>query len=127
MQTILQHSRRPDVSFYPSGRIDITARAARAIDLHEGDVIDIAFDNSDYKLFVKHRAGTIGRHEATVHATKNGSHNFRCYSKTLTGHILQRFTDDPLHDSLRVPAGRIIHNEYYGPMISIITKYNIQP
>lgn len=95
MQSILgETSRRPDISFYASGRIDITAHVARILELREGDVIDIVIDNNgEYLLFVRQRAGDFpGRFEAQVHATSKSSkrcRNFRCHSVRLCKAMLQ--------------------------------------
>lgn len=87
MIRLLQQTRRHDITFHPSGRIDITARVAHAIGLQAGDVVNIATDNREYYLFVSRRAGdTVGRHEARCMPTKHGSH-YRCYSKRLADRI----------------------------------------
>ena len=126
MQRIITISRRPDITFYPDGRIDITARIARAINLQHGDVIDIAINGTERYIYVRQRAGQVnGRHFATVYATKNGSHNFRCYSRQLCQSMLSTATDS--HRPLRIPAGQVIQHEQYGTMMALIYKFNIQP
>ena len=123
MQAILQTTRRPDVSFFPSGKIDITARVARLLDMHPGDVIDIAIDGSEYLLFVRVRQAS-GSHEAMVHTTKRRSHNFRCYSSRLCQFMISQHCTSP-STPLRVPAGRVRQHEVYGTMVSLVTLLNI--
>lgn len=129
MDSLLHNSRKPDVSFFRSGRIDITASVCKALDLHVGDVIDVAVDGSEYYLFVRHRhdpsSPSIGRHQATVRSTKGKSHNMRCYSSKLCQLMLSLFTDTD-HDVLRVPAGKVKTNSCYGNMVSLVTSIKIQ-
>lgn len=122
MQRILTVSRRPDITFYPNGRIDITARIARAIKLQHGDVIDIAINGSERYIYVRLRADKVnGRHTATVYATKKRSHNFRCYSRELCRAMIG--TDS--NSILRCPAGKVIEHEQYGKMMNLIYSFNI--
>lgn len=123
MQTILQTTRRPDVSFFPSGKIDITARVARMLDLHPGDVIDVAIDGREFLLFVRVRQAS-GNHEAMVRPTKRRSHNLRCYSRRLCQYMIGLHCDDT-STPLRVPAGRVRQHEVYGTMVSLVTLLNI--
>lgn len=92
MNSILQNTRRPDISFYPDGRIDITARVAKILNLQEGDVIDIASDGKEYLLYRKLKASDIiGRHEGQCHKTKKSvksCNNLRAYSKCLCAAML---------------------------------------
>lgn len=124
MQQIITISRRPDITFYPDGRIDITARIARALNLQHGDVIDIAINGTERYIYVRRRADKVnGRHCATVYATKHGSNNFRCYSRQLCQAMLSTASDS--HNPLRCPAGQVIQNEQYGTMMALIYKFNI--
>ena len=126
MHSILNITRRPDVTFYPNGRIDITSRIAKVLNLCEGDVIDIAVNGYEYQLYVKHKANSyVGSHEATVKPSKSGSHNFRCYSKRLT-HVMMLTQGNDFYGILRVPAGECMTFNNYGCMVSLITKINLQ-
>lgn len=125
MHSILTNTRRPDVTFYPNGRIDITARVAKMLDLHHGDVIDIA-DNGglEYLLYIKYRWETlVGNHEAVCRQSKRRSRNFRAYSKRLCSYMF-RFTDRK-DEPLRIPAGEVLTYKYYGKMVSLIIRMNI--
>ena len=91
MKSLLgRNSRRPDVSFFANGRIDITSRLARAIGLAAGDVIDMAYDGGEFYMFVRLKANACtGRHEAQCWPTKKGSHNFRAHSKRLCQAVMK--------------------------------------
>ena len=41
VRSILGNTRRADISFYSSGKIDITSRIANALGMVDGDVIDV--------------------------------------------------------------------------------------
>lgn len=89
MKSILSNSRKHDISFYPSGKIDISAYLARRLSLAPGDVIDIASDSDEWYLYVKLRSGTYtGRHKGCVWATNNGKGTFRTCSKALAAAVL---------------------------------------
>lgn len=90
MESLLhRNSRRPDVSFYRDGRIDITARVARLLGIRPGDVIDIAHEGGEFYMFVSHKADDAqGRHEGQCYPTKHRSHNFRTHSKRLCQAIM---------------------------------------
>ena len=125
MHSILTNTRRPDVTFYPDGRIDITARVAKILDLHQGDVIDIAVNGGlEYLLYIRYRGETlVGKHEAVCRQSKRRSRNFRAYSKRICSFIF-RFTDMK-NQPLRVPAGEVLTYKDYGKMVPLITRMNI--
>lgn len=128
MHSILQFTRRPDVTFYANGRIDITSRVAKAIGLHDGDVIDILEEiHGEYFIYIRHHADRVcGNHEATVHATKAGSRNFRCYSSRMCHYILSMHGINGKGAILRAPAGRTINSDVYGPMMALVTRLNLE-
>ena len=125
MHSILTNTRRPDVTFYPNGRIDITARIANMLDLHQGDVIDIA-DNGrhEYLLYIRYRGDRlVGKHEAVCRQSKRRSRNFRAYSKRICSFMfrLKKKKNEPY----RVPAGEVLTYKDYGKMVPLITRLNI--
>lgn len=78
-------SRRTDISVYPNGRIDITARIARQLHLADGDVIDIGSERGEYYLYIRYTSNNVvGRHAGVVHATRVNNNNFRTYAKSIT-------------------------------------------
>ena len=123
MDSVLgQTTRRPDVTFYRSGRIDITAYVARTLDLHEGDVIDILVDHDDgeYMLFVRQRAAdTPGRFEAQCCHTNKRGNNFRCHSKRLCNVILKASNCESV---ARLPIGTALDLPIYGHAVMLITR-----
>lgn len=85
MTSILGNTRKPDVSFYRNGRIDITARVVKALGIEKGDVIDVAMDGDEYLLYVAHKGKDVaGAHEARCYPSNvRNTHNYRCHSKRL--------------------------------------------
>lgn len=104
MLSLLSNSRKHDVAFHPSGKIDISAHIARRLALAPGDVIDIACgDDGELYIYVRLRAGTyIGRHNGLVWATANGKGTFRTCSKALVRAVLDAARTS---GTLRCPCG----------------------
>lgn len=89
MESIVGNTRRPDVSFYTGGRIDITARVAKMLSLDKGDVIDIISDGYEYYLYVRFKNNdVVGQYEAKCWPTKKGSHNYRASSARLCRKVM---------------------------------------
>lgn len=90
IKSILGNTRRADISFFSSGRIDITSRIADALCLQEGDVIDIMNEDREFYLYIRIRAAdTCGRHEACCYPSKRGGRHFRTYCRRLSSAILK--------------------------------------
>ena len=47
MESILGNTRKADIVFYSSGRIDITSHIAKQLHLSRGDVLDIMSENGE--------------------------------------------------------------------------------
>lgn len=123
MTSLLPNSRRPDVSFHPNGRIDITARIAKMLHLEQGDVIDVAVGNEEYLLYVRLRSEQcVGRHEAQVYPTNRGgkSRNFRANSRHICSAIIKASNCD--NKAARLPAGSPIIYGPNGTAIPLITR-----
>lgn len=105
MKSILPNSRKHDISFHSSGKIDISAHIARSLSLAPGDVIDIVCESGELYLYVKLRAANYaGRHDGRVWATAHGKGNgtFRTWSKAMTTAVLKFAGASGL---LRCPCG----------------------
>lgn len=93
IKSISANTRKPDLTFYKSGRIDISAAVTKALALHKGDVIDIASDGIEYYIYAKYRAATVvGRHRGRCFPSKQGkrkSNNMRAHSVALTSVVLR--------------------------------------
>lgn len=63
MQSILGNTRKADITFHDNGRINISARVSKLLELSHGDVIDIMDGQGEIYLYVKHRVPVVGRHE----------------------------------------------------------------
>lgn len=109
MKTLLPNSRKHDISFHASGKIDISAHIARRLALAPGDVIDIVHDDGELYLYVKLRTGHYtGRHEGRVWATAHGKGTFRTWSPAISRAVLSF-----AHASarLRCPCGAEIQRD----------------
>lgn len=126
MKSVLGSTRRPDISFYRNGKIDITARISDAIGLEDGDVIDIAEDRGEYYLYVRVKSSeAVGRHEARCFPTHKGgkrNRNFRAYSRKLSEFVLSHSGSE---DVARVPAGKGEYLPNLGKAINIIIGCNL--
>ena len=79
MQSILGNTRKADITFYASGRIDISARVAKHLQLSRGDVLDIMIDQDEFYLYVRLRSPN-GRHEAITPRCSSGCWASQCFS-----------------------------------------------
>ncbi len=122
METILGNTRRPDITFYQNGRIDITSRIAKMLNLSNGDVIDVAMHNGEFMLYIRLRnSQVIGNHEARCYASKKNSRNFRTYSKKLSKVILAECNAN----KACLASGMAIEVEPLGTAIPLITRNNL--
>lgn len=91
MKHLLDNTRRHDISFNADGRIEISSRVTRALDLCPGDVIDIAVDERtrEVYLYVKHRQ-PAGRHKAQCYRTGKGHtcNSLRAHSVEICRQVL---------------------------------------
>lgn len=125
MESLLGNTRRPDVSFYKDGRIDITSRVARSLNLCDGDVVDIAKSDRELYLYVKWRkADVVGKHTAQCRATKQHKSctNFRLFSVKLCTTILDMCGAE---NTARLAAGSKVALEGIGDAVPLITRINL--
>ena len=125
--TMLRNTRKPDISFYRSGRIDITAHAAKMLQLKAGDVIDIAKTSGEYYLYRKYKSeNVVGRHEAQCQKTSNKGkvcNNLRVYSKRLCQEVL-RINGNA--KAVRLPVGQLVRlTELDADALVIIIRHNL--
>lgn len=124
-RSILGASRRPDITFHRSGRIDISAGLVRRLDINEGDVIDVAEYYGEYYLYVRHRAAeVIGRHEAQCRRTNRCGRCLRAYSRRLCKALLALTKGE--ESEIRMPAGEMRELVTLGRSIALITRNNIR-
>lgn len=128
MPNLLNRIRRPDVTFYPGGRIDISSRIAQKLSIQKGDVIDVLAEKGEYMLYVRLRAEgcLIGRFEAQCYHANIGKHrayNFRAHSRQLTEAVFlaSQGTKD-YGKPLRLPAGEPVTIEGKGLAIPLIIR-----
>lgn len=118
MQSILGNTRKADITFYASGRIDISARVAKHLQLSRGDVLDIMIDQDEFYLYVRLRSPN-GRHEACVFPSNRQGKHFRASSKRLCSAILDV---SGVTDKARLCVGEPKESQYHGTLLPIITK-----
>lgn len=114
-------TRKADVTFYKSGRIDITSGVSKLLNLKRGDVIDVAGDGREWYLYVRHR-NCCGRHEAQCYPSNRGGHNFRAYSKRLCTQVLKMSGGS----RARVVAGEFHEFENIGKSVIIVPQFNLE-
>lgn len=122
MQSVLGNTRKADIVFHASGRIDITARVAKSLDLQHGDVIDIMLGYGEWYLYVKHRSPKVGRHEGMAFRSNGRGNHFRVWSKTLCNAILK---ECKISDKVKLCVGLPVNLKIYGKALPIIIKYII--
>ena len=120
MRNLLDNSRKPDIVFYCTGRIDITSNVARHLRLSAGDVINIMTDGEEYYLYVQYRQPQNGKYEAAVFPSNRRGNHFRTSSKRICTSILE---ESNAKCKARLCVGAPIETEYYGTLLPIITKH----
>lgn len=119
MQSILgNNTRKPDIIFSSTGRIDITARIAKHLELSRGDVVDVMVDDSEYYLYVKRRSPVSGRYEAMVFPSNKRGNHFRAYSRRLCAAVLRA---SGAAETARLCVGPPV-DSIYGTLLPIIIK-----
>lgn len=88
MQSILGNTRKPDIVFHKSGRINISARVVKLLNIMQGDIVDIMDWSGEYYLYVRRRAPHVGRHEGMAYRSNKRSNHFIVSSRKLCAHIL---------------------------------------
>lgn len=110
MKSIAPNSRKHDISFHASGKIDISAHIARKLSLAPGDVVDIVREAGELYLYVRLRAGNYaGRHAGRVWATARGKGTFRTWSRAMATAILKAAGSTA--STLRCPCGAEIERD----------------
>lgn len=124
MQSVIVKSRKPDLTFHITGRINISARIARELQLKSGDLIDIMEDDDQHEayIYVRHRAPNVGRHEGMVFPSHKGSYHFIASSKALCEYILRKCEQQK---KAAVACGLSVQLKYYGKAFPIIIPKQI--
>ena len=128
MKSILENTRRPDVTFHRNGRIDIASRVSKVLSLCCGDVIDIGQEGDEWYIYKKYDGHSLtGNHKAQCRHTNSGkrfSHTMRCYSRRLCEVMFRLAGEDS--DVLRVPVGEKTLTEGGRIAMPVIYRYNIK-
>ena len=106
MKSVLGKTRRTDVTFRKDGRVDISARIARLLDLRVGDVMDVAIGGGEVVLYRRLKAEDAwGRHEACCYCANNKGWSMRFHSKRLVTAVLAMVGET---DKAECPAGEMM-------------------
>lgn len=114
--------RKHDIVFYPSGRIDISAHAARQIGLSPGDVVDIVTERGEYYLYVRIRKPLFGRFEAQVYRDNRRSRRLRTNSQKLRKALLGESGNA---DVIRLCVGKPVQDDRFGILLPIVTNLHL--
>lgn len=120
MQSILGNTRKADIVFHSSGRIDITARVAKSLGLQHGDIVDIMLDRGEWYLYIKYHAPVYGRHEGMAYRSNARGNHFRVWSKALCNAILK---ECQASDKVKLCVSDPVDLYIYGKALPIIIKY----
>lgn len=126
MNSILRNTRKHDVAFLASGRIDISSRIAKMLGIRNNDIIDVAQEQGEYYLYVRVKADdVVGRHEAQCHPTnrtESGTRRYiRAYSKRLCSAMLAIANQSGI---ARLAAGEVIMSEKLGTLAVPLITHN---
>ena len=83
MIKLLEHTRRPDISFYKKGIIRISARVGRMLSLSPGDAINIAVCDGEYLLYAGSHHDLNYRYEAQCYRSKRDGGETYCANSEL--------------------------------------------
>lgn len=124
MVSLINIQHKPDIKFYDSGKIDISARIVHLLSLHKGDVIDIMTDGYEMYLYVRRRKESIiGNYSCVCNFTnpKGCTGSIRVQSKPLVAKI-KEYVGRKDEKVLRFACGKkVIHeNITYIPIITRI-------
>lgn len=121
MQNLLSHNRRPDLTFYSSGRIDISSRVVNVLNIQPGDVVSIAKEQNELFLYVIARDKDVTNHfsySGRCFLHNKASSSLRAQSSRLCNEILRISKREKV---ARLPAGEPIETAV-GKAIPIITQ-----
>ena len=120
MKSILGNTRKPDIIFHASGKIDITSSVVSRLRLTAGDVIDILTDGEEFYLYVKYRSQIAGKHEARIMYSGMYGRHSRAFSVRLCRVILKECKTDNI---ARLSVGEMVTDNKNRELLPIITKH----
>lgn len=88
MSNIITSHRRPDITFYKNGRIIISSRVARKLNMAPGSAINILEDDGEYLLFALDKPMSNSRLAAQCMPVKKGGKTLYAHSVDLARNIL---------------------------------------
>lgn len=122
MTTLLPSTRRPEITFHRSGRIDISSRVVKALGIADGDVLNIINKDSEFFLYVAVPAHKVnGCHSLMCHPSKKGGRHMRTWSRKICDFILKHCCNTSV---AALPVGEIVNISCF-KAIQIITSNNL--
>lgn len=123
MESIINsiRKRRPGLTFYKNGRIDIAANVSKDLELSEDCAIDILHDNGEYYL----RKTAVQKYiQPSLKCMRVGkkSCSFRTFSVELCKCMYNIADVKTTTEKFALPTGSPINNRKYGVLIPIITR-----
>jgi len=92
IEKVLGKTKKVDITFFYSGKINITSHVSRSLDLQAGDAINIAKVEkgwTEYYLYIERRAqDMLGHHEGVCAVTHGHGRNLRVFNCRLSRYIL---------------------------------------
>lgn len=90
MKALVQTTRRPDITIYRNGRIDISAHVVALLKINQGDVVNVVRDDEgEIYLCVSFRVPLYGRFSGRCVFTNRKGHHMRTYSKSICNELFQ--------------------------------------
>ena len=121
MTTLLTNTRKADITIGGKYRILITAPLVRSLDLHEGDIVNIAFDKGESYLYVKLKAEKVfGRHSGRLYPPYRNASVLCVNSKHIATTILNKIGRK---HTAALAVGDIVTLPYLGKAATIIMHH----
>ncbi|MCM1451465.1 MAG: hypothetical protein NC102_04360 [Clostridium sp.] len=110
---ILGKSRRADVTFHKSGRIDVSGFAASRIGLRHGDAVNVATVNGRYYMYIACKGERmLGSFNSVCRSTRG--HTLRAHNKALAQILI-----GDQGEKADYASGTLIYVKEYGRMLQI--------
>lgn len=123
MKSVLGNTRKPDLIFHKNGRINVSARVARLLNITHGDIVDIMELTEEYYLYVRGRAPHVGRHEGMAYRSNKRGNHFIVSSRRLCDFILRLCRES---DEVRLCCGELCLLRPEGKQaLPIITRFKL--
>ena len=122
LQPIISHHRRPDLTFYPNGRIDLSSNLVKQLSLQPNDVIAMSVDDEDNILLHRYIQAAerynSTRYTGALYPSHLGQRSLRTNNISYYKYLNHRFPN--LSPTIHTAIGSIIQHPLYGLCANII-------